>query len=163
MFRRRGASRRKHPQDGPVAAQEKRVDATIPEQQITPTRLYVCTTCRAEGEPSLPMEDRAGARLFRALSGTLAADPAVDLVPVECLSVCKRPCTVSLSAPGKWTYVYGDLPPETAAPIILDAIKLYAATPDGLIPWKLRVDAIKKGVVARLPPVPLPVQQKASA
>ncbi len=100
------------------------------------------------------MEDRAGARLFRALSDATSADARVDLVPVECLSVCKRPCTVSFAAPGKWTYIYGDLPAETAAPIILDALKLYAAAPDGLIPWKLRVDAIKKGVVARLPPTP---------
>ncbi len=102
------------------------------------------------------MEDRAGARLFRALDAAMGSDPAVDLVPVECLSVCKRPCTVSFAAPGKWTYIYGDLPPESAVPIILDAAKLYAATPDGLIPWKLRVDAIKKGVVARLPPMAIP-------
>ncbi|WP_342635951.1 DUF1636 domain-containing protein [Lichenihabitans psoromatis] len=129
---------------------------TIPDHDAAsaPVRVMVCTTCRAEGEPSLPMEDRAGARLFRALSDATSEDARVDLVPVECLSVCKRPCTVSFAAPGKWTYIYGDLPAETAAPIILDALKLYAAAPDGLIPWKLRVDAIKKGVVARLPPTP---------
>ncbi len=114
------------------------------------TRITVCTTCRAEGEPALPMDERAGARLLRALQA--AAGPEVDLVGAECLSVCKRPCTVSFEAPGKWTYVYGDLPPESAAAVILDAARLYAAAPDGLIPWKLRADAIKKGVVARLPP-----------
>ncbi len=119
-----------------------------------PTRLMVCTTCRAEGEPSQPAEARAGARLFNFLAAATAGDAGIELVGVECLSVCKRPCTVGLAAPGKWTYIYGDLPAETAGPIVLDAIKLYAAAPDGLIPWKLRVDAIKKGVVARLPPAP---------
>lgn len=122
-----------------------------------PTRLLVCTTCRTAGEPSLPLGERAGSRLFAALRAGAAGDTSVDLVPVECLSVCTRACTVSLSAPGKWTYIYGDLPPDTAAPVILDALKLYAATPDGLIPWKLRVDAIRKGVVARLPPLPAEV------
>lgn len=130
---------------------------TLPNPRTAPpTRLLVCTTCRTAGEQGLA-GDRAGARLLAALRERAAGDAAVDIVPVECLSVCTRACTVSLSAPGKWTYIYGDLPPETAAPIILDALKLYAATPDGLIPWKLRVDAIKKGVVARLPPLPAEV------
>ena len=84
----------------------------------------------------------------------LADDASVDLVGVECLSVCKRACTVSFAAPGKWTYIYGDLPPETATPVIVAALAQYAATPDGLIPWRLRSDAIRKGVVARLPPFP---------
>lgn len=118
--------------------------------------LYVCVTCRLDGEPALPLEGRAGRRLFTQLEAALAAESSIALVPVECLSVCKRPCTVSLASPGKWTYVYGDLPPETAAPVILEAARLYAGTPDGLIPWKQRSDAVKKGVVARVPPLPQP-------
>ena len=114
----------------------------------------VCATCRAEGEPVPPSGERAGARLLASLRAAAAADPAIEIVAVDCLSVCKRPCTVGFAAPGKWTYVYGDLPAESGAAVILDAARLYAATPDGLIPWKLRVDAIKKGVVARFPPLP---------
>ncbi len=114
------------------------------------TMLYVCVTCRAEGDLA---EVRAGRRLHDALSAELGADPAVSILAVECLSACRRPCTVSFAAPGKWTYVYGDLPPEDAAPIVAEAVGLYAAAADGLIPWKLRPDAIKKGVVARIPPL----------
>ena len=79
-----------------------------------PMVLYVCTTCRdadhvvGQGAPC------AGARLFAAISAA-PVDPAITIVPVECLSVCKRTCAVSFAAPGKWTYVYGDLPAETAA------------------------------------------------
>jgi predicted metal-binding protein len=72
---------------------------------------------------------------------------------VECFSVCKRPCTVSFSAPGAWTYVYGDFPAETDPAEILAAARLYAASPQGLIPWRERPTALKKGVVARLPPM----------
>ena len=117
-----------------------------------PMTVYVCVTCRAEGEPPLPLEERAGRRLLDALGAELGADPSIDLVPVECLSVCKRPCTVSFAAPGKWTYVYGDLLPEAAVPVVVEAARLYAATPDGLIPWKQRPPAIRTGVVARVPP-----------
>ena len=118
------------------------------------TRLYVCVTCRTAPDE----EPRAGARLYGELKRTLGDVPNMDVVAVECLSVCKRPCTVSFAAPGKWTYVYGDLSAEMAAAVVRDAALLYAAAPEGLIPWRLRPDAIKKGVVARVPPLPHPAE-----
>lgn len=117
------------------------------------TTVYVCTTCRDPQDE--PDAERAGARLHRAVAA-LAAErgDAVEVVGVECLSVCKRPCTVALSAPGKWTYVYGDFSPESGALTLLDGAALYALAPDGLIPWRQRPDALKKGVVSRMPPFP---------
>jgi predicted metal-binding protein len=113
--------------------------------------VHVCVTCRAPGDAD--GAERPGARLFARLQG-MAAERGqdVEIVPVECLSVCKRPCTVGFSGPGKWTYVYGDLSPETSAETILAGAGLYAEAPDGIIPWKARPDALKKGVVARIPP-----------
>ena len=49
--------------------------------------------------------------------------------------------------------MYGDFAPEPSGGAILDAAALYAAAPDGLIPWRERPDALKKGVVARIPPL----------
>jgi predicted metal-binding protein len=115
------------------------------------TTIYVCVSCRRDGDID---ETRAGARLHADLLNLCCGDADLAIVPVECLSVCKRPCTVSFATPGKWTYVYGDLPPETAAATVRDGARLYGATPDGLIPWKLRPEALKKGVVARVPPLP---------
>jgi predicted metal-binding protein len=114
--------------------------------------VHVCTTCRTEGEALEPRELRSGARLYEALKQFRCADDPV-VVPVECLSVCRRPCTISFSAPGSWTYVYGDFPPEADPEAILAAARLYARSPQGLIPWKQRPDALKKGVVARVPPL----------
>ena len=111
------------------------------------TVLYVCTTCRAEGDVSEP---RAGAKLFEALRQQ--ASPDLEVVGVECLSVCKRPCTVAVASPGRWTYVYGDLDSETSAQTILTGIGLYAGTQDGIVPWRERPEAFRKGVVARIPP-----------
>ena len=114
------------------------------------TTIYVCTTCKSADDTS---DIRAGAKLLAALqNAVLDTDAPVRLEGVECLSVCKRPCTVAFSAPGKWTYVYGDFSPETAPETILAGAALYQATSDGLIPWKQRPDALKKGVIARLPP-----------
>ena len=124
--------------------------------RAAPMTLFVCVTCRdADHSPDAPS---AGARLFDAIQAEAksagAGDGMVTIVPVECLSVCKRVCAVGFAAPGKWTYVYGGLPSDTAAPTVLAGARLYARAPDGLIPWKQRPDALKKGVVARVPPFP---------
>ena len=119
------------------------------------TTIIVCTTCKHPDDPA--DGPRAGARLHERIQA-LAAERGDDVAVagVECLSVCKRPCTVGLSAAGKWTYVYGDFPVETGAQTILDAAMLYAEAGDGLIPWRQRPDALKKGVVARIPPLVSP-------
>jgi predicted metal-binding protein len=115
--------------------------------------LHVCVTCRRAGDPD-DKAARPGAILHRALSQALSAEdaPVIRLEAVECLSVCKRPCTVAVSGPERWTYIYGDLDPATAVETILDGVRRYAATPDGLVPWRERPEAFRKGVVARIPP-----------
>jgi predicted metal-binding protein len=110
--------------------------------------LLVCVTCKSDEEPM-------GAGLFEALSERLAAEPDIALQPVECLSVCKRPCTVALAAPGKWTYVIGDLTRESHLEDIVAAVRRYAASPEGIVPWRERPLAFRKGVVSRTPPLAL--------
>ena len=129
------------------------VDAVSPPavSPPPPMTLYVCTTCRDAGH--VADKPSAGARLYANIAAAFA-DPSIRVVPVECLSVCKRTCAVSFAAPGKWTYVYGDLPAETAAETLLHGARLYAEAADGIIPWKQRPDALKKGVIARVPPLP---------
>jgi predicted metal-binding protein len=125
----------------------------VPDAPDDAVVLYVCTTCRAEGDTA---EIRAGARLMAALAARLGAAPVPGLriEPVECLSVCKRPCTVAVASAGRWTYVYGDLDAEASAGTILEGIGLYAGTPDGIVPWRARPEAFRKGVVARIPAFP---------
>ena len=119
------------------------------------TILYVCTTCRAAADPA--EAPRAGARLLDALRAERDRRASgLRIEGAECLSVCKRPCTVAVASPGRWTYVYGDLDPEAAATTILDGLDGYAQTPDGLVPWRARPEAFRKGVVARIPPFPAP-------
>lgn len=125
------------------------------------TQIYVCTTCKLADEAGHAASERAGARLHRALSALASERQSpVAIIPVECLSVCKRACTISFAAPGKWTYVYGDLPADTGADVILDGAALYGATSDGLIPWKQRPEALKRGVVSRVPPMLSPSENQ---
>ena len=107
--------------------------------------ILVCVTCKSE-------EGQLGAALFAALSKR-PSDAGVALRAVECFAVCKRPCTVALASPGKWTYVVGDLKPDPHVDDILAAARRYAASPDGVVPWRDRPVPFRKGVISRTPPL----------
>jgi predicted metal-binding protein len=98
---------------------------------------------------------RPGAQLLAELAA-LPPLPGVTIQPVECLSSCARGCAVALSAPGKWTYVYADLDPAAHAAAVLQGAALYAASPDGIVPWRERPEVFRKQSVARVPPLEHP-------
>lgn len=122
--------------------------------------LHVCTTCKA-GEPVPEGEAPPGALLHAALAGA-GAPEGVRIVPVECLSACSQGCSVALSGAGKWSYVYGRLT-AADAPDILAGAAAYAATSDGIVPWRERPVIFRKQSLARIPPISLPVAGPAIA
>ena len=117
--------------------------------------LYICLTCKGTEplpdsfDPSAP---RLGALLHAAVTATPAPD-GVQVVGVECLSACSQGASVALQAGGKWTYVYGRLTPDDA-PDILTGAALYAASADGIVPWRDRPAIFRKQSLARIPPLP---------
>jgi len=117
--------------------------------------IHVCTACR-RARADLPEGfDQPGLALAEALTERLnAKGSTIPVLPVECLAVCKRPCTIALSADGKWTYLIGDLDTDTHLDEIVGAAEAYAASANGIVPWKERPQSFRKGVVARVPPLP---------
>ena len=113
------------------------------------TTLYVCTTCKA-GEPLPEGDVPPGAKLHAALLAE-GAPEGVRIVGVECLSACNSGCAISLSQPGAWAYVYGRLTLDDVPAILAGAAK-YAATADGLVPWRDRPVVFRKQSIARIPP-----------
>jgi predicted metal-binding protein len=135
-------------QSAPGAPREA---ATYQSSDIAAT-LHVCVTCLAgEDRETVP---RAGRRLH---DGLLEAQrrqegpPSFRIVEAECLSNCNRGCSVALAGPRRWSYVYGDLN-ETSVDDLLAGALRYAATTDGLVPWRERPAIFRKGVIARIPP-----------
>ena len=107
--------------------------------------VLVCVTCKSE-------QGQVGAALHGALLARLDNE-AIALRAVECLSVCKRPLTVALSGGSRFGYVIGDLDPALHLEDVVTGARAYAATADGLVPWRQRPQTFRKGVIARLPPI----------
>ncbi len=121
----------------------------------TSSTLYVCVTCRGSGEASAN-ESRAGARLLAAVERGLAeAATNLSVVGVECLSNCSRSCSAAVAAPGKWTYVIGNLDPEQHTSDILAFAQQHSAHDLGLPAWRERPEHIRKNTIARVPPISL--------
>ncbi|MGX5734865.1 DUF1636 family protein [Bosea thiooxidans] len=117
--------------------------------------IHVCTACRRVRADLPEGYDQPGLALAEALAERLIAKgSAIPVLPVECLAVCKRPCTVAFAADGKWTYLIGDLETETHLDEIVGAAEAYAASANGIVAWKERPPSFRKGVVARVPPLP---------
>lgn len=113
--------------------------------------IHVCTTCKM-GRPTPEGATAPGARLFAALRAA-GAPAGVRIAPVECLSACDHGCNIALTGPGRWSYVYRGLDPEAHVADILAGAAAYAATSDGIVPWRERPVIFRKQSLARIPPM----------
>jgi predicted metal-binding protein len=111
--------------------------------------ILVCRTCRDEtGSDAHP---RPGKQLADA-TRELAAARNIPVAEVECLGNCKRRLSAGLLKNGAWSYVFGDLTTDSAADLVTGA-RLFATSQDGLLPWRGRPHSLKRGLVARFPPL----------
>jgi predicted metal-binding protein len=128
-----------------VVDQSNAADTQAPTGAAT---IYVCTTCRRAGEPEC--EPRPGAILAEA-TAQAAAGTGVAVRPIRCLANCTRGPSAALRCNGSWTYVFGQLD-IIAASALVEGARLLASAPDGLLPWRGRPEALKRGLIARVPP-----------
>jgi predicted metal-binding protein len=118
--------------------------------------LSVCIRCK-DGREEAHGEVRGGARLARAVAAAVGADREIlarfETRGVRCMSQCKRACTVSITAPGAFTWLFGDLDPERHAEDVLALVRLYAGSPAGFMARCARPEPMRAGVLGRLPPI----------
>jgi predicted metal-binding protein len=109
--------------------------------------ILVCRTCRLQSDPDL--EPRPGSTLAE---NTMAAgtEAGVRVQSVQCLANCKRSLSAAILRRGEWSYVFGDLTPDNAADLI-DGAKLFATSTNGLMPFRGRPEALKRGLISRVP------------
>ncbi|MBB1089858.1 DUF1636 domain-containing protein [Rhodopseudomonas palustris] len=112
-----------------------------------PVVISVCISCKAADGSN------AGAPMLDAIRAAQGGAADLRVRPVQCLSVCKRAATVAVSSADGYSFVFGDLVPETGADAIIGFAAAYQHSDYGLVPWRQRADVLRKGMVARLPPL----------
>jgi predicted metal-binding protein len=111
--------------------------------------IYVCITCRRAGEPDT--EPRPGA-ILAAATAAAAAGTDVEVRDMRCFANCARGPTAALRANNSWTYVFGGLD-QTCASALVEGARMLAQAADGILPWRGRPDVLKRGMIARVPPI----------
>lgn len=109
--------------------------------------IVVCSSCRDEhGTDAHP---RAG-HLLGLATREAAIDTNIVVRQAECLGNCKRRLSAAILRDGCWSYVFGDLKPDSGPDLVAGA-ELFATSTDGLIPWRGRPESLKRGLIARIP------------
>jgi predicted metal-binding protein len=109
--------------------------------------VLVCSSCRRDDDPEA--EPRPGS-LLAADTRRAAEGQGVTVRQVACLGNCRRGLSAAIFRTGCWAYVFGGLTPESGADLVAGA-RLFAASTDGFMPFRARPEALKRGLVARVP------------
>jgi predicted metal-binding protein len=129
---------------------------TVAQQQRTTHKLFVCKTCAFSKQERERDGKSGGQELLERLTvqhSNWELQSSFPIQAVECMSSCNRHCVIAFSAPGKYTYLFGDIPPDADVEAVLECANLYAETADGFLPWSVRPQPLKNGILARIPPI----------
>jgi predicted metal-binding protein len=113
--------------------------------------VFICITCRAAADPA--DAPRAGIALAEATDLAAANSSDVSVQRIRCLGNCTRGLSAAIRCENAWTYVFGGLDPALDGLTLIAGARLLAQAPDGIMPWRGRPDALKRGLIARVPPV----------
>lgn len=116
--------------------------------------VMVCITCRAATDLNAASDvdaPRAGNAL--ADSTSLAAADDVAVQRIRCLGNCSRGLSAAIRCENTWTYIFGGLDPALDGPSLIMGAQLLARVTDGIMPWRGRPDSLKRGLIARIPPI----------
>jgi hypothetical protein len=84
------------------------------------------------------IRSRAGRAILAAATAKAAEGTGVTVRPVRCLA--------------HWSYVFGGLD-VVCGPALVEGARLLARAADGLMPWRGRPEPLKRGLIARVPPI----------
>ncbi|MEH2253294.1 DUF1636 domain-containing protein [Nostoc sp.] len=118
--------------------------------------LFICTTCASVWQNGKRVGISGGEQLLQQLqelSQGWELREKFSIQAVECMSACNRSCVIAFAAEGKSTYLFGDLPVDSCASAVLECASQYYTKSDGLLPWSERPEPLKKGILAKIPPL----------
>jgi predicted metal-binding protein len=117
--------------------------------------VMVCITCRAATDLTAASDldaPRPGSALADATIAAAGTDD-VSVQRIRCLGNCSRGLSAAIRCENTWTYIFGGLDPERDGPSLIMGAQLLAQSTDGIMPWRGRPESLKRGLIARIPPI----------
>jgi predicted metal-binding protein len=115
--------------------------------------VVVCNTCRVSANEREDANGVRGGALLAAALREIAEGAGVAIQEMPCLFNCPQHCSIHLRAPGKIGYVLGRFEPTAeAARAILDYAVAYAASDEGVVPYRQWPEGVKGHFIVRVPP-----------
>ena len=133
---------------------------------MTAHRIFVCTSCAGKWSNGERIGESDGKKLLKRLQDgypNWELNTEFVIQPVECMSAFNRACVVSFASPGKTTYLFGDISSDLTPAEINDVFNCagkYYTHPEGTLPRSERPETLKKGILARIPAVELPIEKE---
>ena len=117
--------------------------------------VMVCITCRAATDLVAASDEspRPGSALADATMLAAAGADAISVLRVRCLGNCSRGPSAAIRCENTWTYIFGGLDPQRDGPSLIMGAQLLAQATDGIMPWRGRPESLKRGLIARIPPI----------
>ena len=115
--------------------------------------LSICLSCR-DGREEIYMT-RGGRRFAKRLLNKNLLKKQVNLRGINCMSNCKRACTISLTAKKSFTYIFGDIDPENSeySESLIELVSKYSLSSDGFLRRRDRPLLFQSSILGRLPPI----------
>ena len=115
--------------------------------------LSICLSCR-DGREEIYMT-RGGRRFAKKLLNKNLLKKQVNLRGINCMSNCKRACTISLTAKKSFTYIFGDIDPENSeySESLIELVSKYSLSSDGFLRHRDRPLLFQSSILGRLPPI----------
>ena len=115
--------------------------------------LSICLSCR-DGREEIYMT-RGGSRFAKKLLNKNLLKKQVNLRGINCMSNCKRACTISLTAKKSFTYIFGDIDPENSeySESLIELVSKYSLSSDGFLRRRDRPLLFQSSILGRLPPI----------
>ncbi|MBD2146461.1 DUF1636 family protein [Sphaerospermopsis sp. FACHB-1194] len=118
--------------------------------------LLVCTTCASVWKDGKQIGEGGGQQLLQQLqqlAQTWELHSKFSIQGVQCMRACNHACVIALQGEEKFTYLFGNLAVDDSVSAILLCATQYYTSPKGLLPWSERPEALKTGILAKIPPL----------
>lgn len=111
-------------------------------------KIFICRSCA--DDDAAPAGPDLAARL-RARLSTSAEFGMIEVVDSRCMLSCGKPIAVSLTCPGKMSYLFADVDAATDLGNLVTLIRLYRDSPGGAINDARPVGRLRHCLLGRLP------------